>query len=374
VNLLVVIYSLDSGGAERVTANLVNAWATNGWKVTVVTLKSSDQDFYDLHPDVTRLTLSLAKPSQNHFTAALNNLKRLSAMRQVLREVRPDIAIGMMTSAGVLLTISGLFMSDTAKIVCEHTYPPQLPVSPTWSRIRRLIYPLANCVTMLTNEGLRWLQSDIPRARGAVIPNPIPYPLPIHRPHLAPESIIPPERRILLAVGRLSEEKNVASLIQAFSKIASQQPEWDLVILGDGPLRAKLVAQIQSIGLGARILMPGRAGNVGDWYERADIYAMSSRVEGFPNTLGEAMAHGCAVVSFDCDTGPRDLIRHEIDGLLVPPGDVDALAQALARLMNDPALRERFAARAVEVRERYSMSQVLSLWKKLFDSIRAQDR
>jgi glycosyltransferase involved in cell wall biosynthesis len=114
---------------------------------------------------------------------------------------------------------------------------------------------------------------------------------------------------------------------------------------------------------------------MGDWYGRADLYVMSSRFEGFPNTLAEAMAHGCAVVSFDCDTGPRDLIRQEQDGLLVTPaGDVAALTQALDRLMGDDSERQRIAAHAVEVRERYSMGKILSLWDSLFDSVARHER
>jgi glycosyltransferase involved in cell wall biosynthesis len=222
---------------------------------------------------------------------------------------------------------------------------------------------------MLTSEGVDWLQREIPRARGVVMPNPVPFPLPVNTPELLPDKTISAERKILLAVGRMSEEKGFAGLIEAFASLAEKCSQWDLVILGDGPLRSVLAQQIQAVGLGGRVFIPGRAGNVGAWYERAALYVLSSRVEGFPNTLGEAMAHGCAAVSFDCDTGPRDLIRHEVDGLLVPPGDLAALALSLGRLMQDDALRAKLAARALEVRSRYSMPRVLGLWDELFAEV-----
>jgi glycosyltransferase involved in cell wall biosynthesis len=155
----------------------------------------------------------------------------------------------------------------------------------------------------------------------------------------------------------------------AFGSLADQHPQWDLVILGDGPLRSALSEQIQSEGLSNRVFMPGRVGNVGDWYERANLYVLSSRVEGFPNTLAEAMAHGCPAVSFDCDTGPRDLVRHGVDGLLVPPGNITALAHALSQLMSNDALRAKMAAQASDVRNRYSMQRILDLWDALFTDI-----
>lgn len=372
MKILVFIHSMQSGGAERVTSSLANQWSALAGEVTIVTQTSAVDDFYELNPAVKRISLDSAKDSAGIWVAALSNITRVALLRNVVRTENPDVLLGMMTSANVLVTLAGLG-TRVSTVVCERTYPPQLSVGPFWSRLRRWTYPLASRVTMLTSEGLHWLEQEIPRARGLVIPNPIPYPLPVNEPQLAPESVQAPDRKMLLAVGRMSEEKGFDRLIQAFSSLADQHPQWDLVILGDGPLRSVLTSQIQSLGLTSRVALPGRAGNVGAWYERADLYVLSSRVEGFPNTLGEAMAHGCAAVSFDCDTGPRDLIRHEVDGLLVPPGDTAAMAQALDRLMRDDTLRAQMAARAIEVRERYSMEHVLAMWEQLFADIqRAQ--
>lgn len=365
MNLLVFIHSLHSGGAERVTANLANYWAERGWRITVVTLASGEHDFYALHPTVRRIDLELASESRNPVAAIRNNLRRVAALRRVLREVRPDAAVGMMSSAGVLLVLAAMFMPAITTIASERIYPPMLPLGPMWNRLRQWTYPRAAKVTMLTSEGLAWLSAEIPGARGVVMPNPISYPLPVSEPGLIPESLIDPERRLLLAVGRLDQQKGFDFLLMAFANLAMANPRWDLVVLGEGPLRQALESQAGALGLQRRVFLPGKAGNVGDWYRRADLYVMSSRFEGFPNTLGEAMAHGCAAVSFDCDTGPRDIIRHDVDGLLVPNGDIVALEDALGRLMADDALRQRYADRAIEIRERFSMDRIAGMWERL---------
>jgi glycosyltransferase involved in cell wall biosynthesis len=369
MNVLVFIHSLHSGGAERVTVNLVNQWAIRGWKVTVATLASEELDFYELHPTVLRVALNATSESRHTFAAIGHNVRRLLALRKLLRQTAPNVAIGMMTTANVLLALSAVGRPDVRIFTCEHTYPPLLPVGAMWDRLRRWSYPLAEKVTMLTAEGLEWLESEIPRARGVVMPNPIPYPLAVSEPRLVPGALLLLGRRLLLAVGRLSEEKSVDRLLDAFSSIAPAHPLWDLVVLGEGPLRAALEAQVQKLGLQGRVRLPGRVGNVGDWYARADLYVLSSRVEGFPNTLGEAMAHGCPAVSYDCDTGPRDIIRDGVDGLLVRPvGDVRALAAALGALMADDDQRARMGQQAVNVRERYSMDRVLAMWDRLLDA------
>jgi glycosyltransferase involved in cell wall biosynthesis len=368
--ILLLVSSMKTGGAERVAANLANAWAERGDQVIIViTYSGAGECFYSLARDVELRYLAAAGRNVRDVRSYLH---RFLALRKMIRTERPDVVVSFLTNVNVAALLAACWL-DIPVAVCEHTYPPLLPVGAMWDRLRRWSYPLAEKVTMLTAEGLEWLESEIPRARGVVMPNPIPYPLAVSEPRLVPGALLLSGRRLLLAVGRLSEEKGVDRLLDAFSSIAPAHPLWDLVVLGEGPLRAALEAQVQKLGLQGRVGLPGRVGNVGDWYARADLYVLSSRVEGFPNTLGEAMAHGCAAVSYDCDTGPRDIIRDGVDGLLVRPvGDVRALAAALGALMADDAQRARMGKQAVDVRERYSMKTVLAKWDALFAEVCAQ--
>lgn len=358
---------MSGGGAERVVANLANEWAKRGWEITVITLTSKSMDFYELSSDLSRIALDLARESPNILKAIFSNLQRVFVIRRELRRLAPDIVLAMMTTSSVLAILASMRLGIPV-IGTEHTYPPMQPVNLLWDRIRRWTYPYAARVVMLTSEGLSWLNDEIPHARGAVIPNPVPYPLAVFEPNLVVESLVKADRKLLLAVGRIDESKQFDRLIEVFSMRAELHQDWDLVILGEGLLRETLKSQIQARGLETRVHLPGRAGNVGEWYQRADLYVMSSRYEGFPNTLAEAMAHGCAVVSYDCDTGPRDIIRHGIDGLLVSPvGDLSALANALDKLMRDDEARERMGQRGIEIRVRYSRENILTIWDKLFD-------
>ncbi|KAG1400358.1 hypothetical protein G6F59_013185 [Rhizopus arrhizus] len=278
----------------------------------------------------------------------------------------------MMTTASVLSVLASYGLGCRV-IATEHTHPPSQTLSGLWLRLRRLTYPRAARVVALTRGTAEWIEQHVPGSRLAVIPNPVHWPLPRAEPLLTPVS--GNGRKRLLAVGRLHADKGFDLLIQAFATLAPSHPDWDLVILGEGDERAALEAQVGKAGLASRISMPGRAGNVGDWYDSADLYVLTSRFEGLSNTLLESMASGLAAVSFDCDTGPREIVREGIDGVLVRPnGDVPALCKALADVMGNDAARQRMAQAATDVRARFSATRVLQQWQELFDDVRGPGR
>jgi glycosyltransferase involved in cell wall biosynthesis len=359
---------MGGGGAERVTASLANYWAAKGWEITIVTLTPQSDDFYELSTAIKRVALELGGESSNVLVGLMHNVRRVLAVRRVLRDTKPDVALGMMTTANILLALASLKLKIRT-VGSERTHPPQYPLGALWERLRSYGYGLLDAVVAQTNEGAAWIKKHTSAQYVAVIPNPVNWPMSNQLPHLDVENVCRAGRNLLLAVGRLSGEKQFGLLVDSFQSLASRHSGWDLVIIGEGPLRPALEAQVLAAGLEKCVFFPGRAGNVGEWYERADLFVLSSRFEGFPNTLVEAMAYGLPVVSFDCDTGPRDIIRHEVNGLLVPPGDVAGLTEALDQLMCDESLRQHFAARAVEVRERFSMVRIAGMWETFFKEV-----
>ena len=371
LRVLLFIHSLHGGGAERVAADLSAHWADMGREVMVVTQASADGDVYTLHPKVRREVLHTAGEGGG-LRGIWSNVQRVRALRRVIKAFRPDIVLGMMTTASVLSVLACTGLSCRV-VATEHTHPPSQTLSGLWQRLRRLTYPRAARVVALTRGTAQWIEQHVPGSRLAVIPNPVHWPLPKGEPMLAPPS--GDGRKRLLAVGRLHADKGFDLLLQAYARLAPSHPDWDLVILGEGDERRALEAQVREAGLQDRVSLPGRAGNVGDWYQGADLYVLTSRFEGLSNTLLESMASGLAAVAFDCDTGPREIVREGVDGVLVRPnGDVDALCRELDAVMGDAALRQRMAEAATAVRERFSAERVLGQWKELFDGVRASGR
>ena len=370
MKVLFLISSLGCGGAERVTACLSNHWAGKGWDVTIMTLAGCDRDFYALEPSVRRSALGLSRDSRHMLSGALNNMRRLVRLRREIRERRPDVAIGMMTGANCLLALACAGLGLTV-LGSERIHPPLFPLSPVWQRVRRLTYPHLDGIVAQTAQSACWLRENAGARSVTVIANPLEYPLQSHEPRVDPKDILGggPGRKVLLAVGRLEAQKGFDRLLEAFARLAPRVPDWRLVILGEGGLRAELHRQAATLGIAERACFPGRVGNIADWYMAADLYVLTSRYEGFPNTLLEAMAHGLPVVAVDCETGPRDVIRPGVDGLLVPQGDQTGLTAALERLMSDESLRRRLGREARSVRERFATARIARLWEDFMKSV-----
>ena len=163
-------------------------------------------------------------------------------------------------------------------------------------------------------------------------------------------------------MGRLARQKGFDLLIEAFSRIANQHPQWSVKILGEGPARASLKRLIAEKGLNGRVVLAGWEPDPDFVLKQSDLFVLSSRFEGFPNALLEAMACGLPSISFDCPSGPAEIIRDTIDGLLVPAEDIEALANTLDRVLGDDSLRQRLSAEAVHVVDRFSAERYFANW------------
>jgi len=176
MHLLIFISSLSSGGAERVTTNIANYWAEKGWNITIVTLAGVELDFYKLNPSIHRISLCIVADSTNLLAAIKHNYLRIQALRSVLTQQQPDVALSFMTSANVLLALATRGLNIPA-IGAERIHPPMAPLGMLWEWLRRRSYRYLDAVTALTTETAQWLKTNTAIQYVPVIPNAIIYPI-----------------------------------------------------------------------------------------------------------------------------------------------------------------------------------------------------
>ena len=239
-------------------------------------------------------------------------------------------------------------------MVSERTSPSvNENVSFTWRVLRRICYPMADLVVAQTQDAARWIEAKC-RAKVVVIPNALRL-----LPHVN-------RRRepLIIAAGRLSQEKGFDLLLSAFAKIAADFTDWRLCIIGHGPEFAALSELRERLQLTSRTEIVGHVSDIEAWMARASLLVHPSRREGFPNVVLEAMGMGAAVICADCRSGPAELIKHDVNGYLVPVDDLDALVAAMTRLMSSPDIRDRLGTEAVMVRWEYAQETIYGKWEK----------
>jgi len=176
----------------------------------------------------------------------------------------------------------------------------------------------------------------------------------------------------IFAAGRYTPQKGYDFLIHAWAPVAREHPDWQLKICGNGQSKSRLLARIEEEGIGDQTELAGPTDDVPGEMERASIYALSSRFEGFPLVLVEAMSKGMACVAFDCPTGPADIIDDHRNGLLVPARDVEGLTAALMEMVEDEELRRRCGDAAIETARDYTMAAIGPRWEEMLQALLQQ--
>lgn len=334
VDVAIYIPSLGGGGAERVMVTLANGFVERGLRVDLVLARAEGPYLSEVAAGVRVVDLG------NH-----RILASLPALVRYLRSTRPSSMLSALTHVNVIAVVARLLARVPTRLVVSEraTYSLQrLQATTLRARIltplMRWAYPRADAVVAVSRGVADDLAQAIglPAERIAVAYNPVVTSAlleqanaPVHHPWVA-DGQFP----IVLGVGRLSTEKGFSTLIQAFAKVRSQRP-CRLVILGEGELRAELETLIAEHGLSSDVLLPGFVVNPFAWMRRASLFVLPSIYEGLPNALIQAMACGTPVVSADCPSGPMEILEGGKWGRLVPVGDVDAMADAIAATLSD---------------------------------------
>jgi glycosyltransferase involved in cell wall biosynthesis len=351
------ITDLSGGGAARVAAALSNEWCQMGHDVHLITFEDpGTAPFFDVHHGVHRHQLAAPLSRDGTLGFLVTNARRVLRLRRLFKTVKPDLSISFLLEANVASVIAARGL-PLRTVVAERNHPGFHHVSRLKGLLRRFFYGWADTVCVQTQEIGDWFSRCLGMDT-VVIPNPAPAVSP--QPPFAPSDV--GRRQRIVGLGRLEPQKGFSRLIEAFSIIAPEHPDWDVVIFGEGAERPALEAQLTRLGLRNRISLPGITDCPGAELRNADLFAHTARYEGYPNAIIEAAAEGLCIVAMDSPGAAREILEDDACGILVTDGDVDDLAAQMSKLMASPDARAAYGARARARAARLSPRMIAQRW------------
>ncbi len=320
--------SLRGGGAERVMVNLARGFAERGLRVDLVLAKAEGPYLSQVPHEVRVVDLGTSRV-----------LASLPGLVRYLRRERPRALVSTLNHANIVALWAARLARVPVKVVVREANTVGISTTNAQNARERLMpmlmryfYPWADAVVAVSNGVLEDLVrvTGLPKEKVRVIYNPVITPEFFSKAEepLDHSWFAPGEPPVVLGVGRLTEQKDFPTLIRAFAMVRKQRPA-RLMILGEGEERPKLEALVRELGLEKDITLPGFVDNPFNYMKRAGVFVLSSRWEGLPNVLIQALALGTPLVSTNCPSGPAEILEGGKWGRLVPVGDVGALAQAI---------------------------------------------
>ncbi|MGL5963546.1 MAG: glycosyltransferase family 4 protein [Fusobacteriaceae bacterium] len=375
-----IVYLINSlknpGGMERVLINKANYFSQKfGYEIFIITTDQNNlENFYKLNEDIKCIDLKInyfedfQKSFQKRIIPFLKKKKlHKELLEKKLLELKPDFVI----SLGCEDTYFLPKIKDSSLKIREFHFGKNSRKDFAKSFDRGYLYKVKayldtlreeflvnkyNKTIILTKEDLTLWKN---KSNLKVIYNSISN---------IPESSSSCEEKKIVSVGRLDGQKGYDRLIEAWKIVIEKNDEWILEIYGDGIDKKKLKSKILELNLENSFLLKGSTNKIEEKYRNSSIYVMSSRYEGFGMVLIEAMSHGLPVISFDCLSGPRDIISDNKDGYLVKNGDIEALAEKILDLMENNEKRKEFGKEAKKNVVRFSEDKIMYQWKELFES------
>jgi len=356
------IGSLTKGGAERVITNLAEYFYSKGYQVWMITKFRAETE-YSLSEGIVRIIADLTKEEEKG--RIRNFFNRTLKLRKIIKEIHPDVVVSFIGKSN-LRTIAATRGTGIPAVVSVRSNPAR-EIGSGWKRLFTfLLFGMAEGVVLQTTEAKEFFPKWIQK-KAIVLQN-----------SLNPEFIRPvytgEKRKEIVSVGRIDHNKNQKMLIEAFVPLAEEFPEWNVVLYGDGDAKKGLEERVKTLGLAERILFQGVQSNIPEKIEGASIFALTSKQEGMPNALIEAMVLGLAAVSTDCPCGgPRDLIDSGVNGILIPVDDTTALSRALRQLMEDKEKRKEMSGNAMELKDKVMPEVINMQWENYLTKVSNRD-
>lgn len=401
-HICLYIGSLQQGGAERVMTNLAEYLYDEGWDVTFVTTYFRPPEYSLLHGlwfSETGQTYEEEEEDRNGFLVRWGNTKTVCAtvsgirrvysdpakeelekgrirgffaryqkLRAIWKTEKPDIILSFIgyNNLFAVLTSLGLHIPVVVSVRSNpaYEYDSKKLRIPAFILFRK-----ADGVVLQTKEAKDFFPRAVQK-KATILPNAL------NQDFIRPVYEGVREKEVV-SVGRLDENKNQGYLIEQFAIAHAKHPEYKLVLYGEGPSKDVFEQKACRLGVGDCVVFAGRVDHVREHIEKSSIFVLSSKTEGMPNALLEAMSCGLACISTDCPCGgPGDLIQDGENGFLVPVpkkeesnGKEDLLGQRLIQLMDDPDLCARMGRRASEVQKTYSPKKVNARWEEYLGSL-----
>ena len=363
--VVVFVSSLASGGAERVAVRVCGWLLEAGHEVCLLTLSSIETDFYETPPGVLRVGLGLQQASRTRISAVLANIRRAFAVRNAVRRHHADVVVCFGDRNNVLMLLATMGVA-CRKIISERADPVADPLSRGWSILRKVCYPMASLHVSQSAYVSEWITRHFPSLPCQIIGN---------TGDLVMVQADVPERKFgspirFIAVGRLTRQKGIDLLLQAFSlAIEKSSVSIQLVIVGDGEDREALITLADTLGIRGKVEFLGRSHQVRAQLELSDVFVLSSRYEGFPNVMIEAMTMGLPVIAARCPGGVEDILDNA-DGpffLDYSSEDVMTLAKHMLLLATDENLRDRLGLNSLRRAADYSPERISKSWLAVVD-------
>ncbi len=366
MRLMIACRAIDNmaGGVERQAIALANEMVKRGHEVSLLTLDPKGaQAFYDIDGAVNWYKLDMGDPAVK---AGLSlRLKRMGRVRDIMKAFKPDVVLAF--QQGMFLTLRLYTLGMSIPVVAAERESPFRYDFLQAGKYRELIFQtfrLAPHITVQCDSYVEAYPTYLQR-KITVVPNAV---FPASR-YATPEGQAGQEK-ILLCVARLSYAKNQTVLIEAFGRVAEMFPDWTLVLAGEGESRQSLEAQIQRRDLQERVRLLGAVKDVSALYTTSHLLCIPSRFEGFPNVLGEALAHGLPAVGYQDCGGVRDLIEHGKNGWLAEGnGYLEPLVSSLKEAMAGHEKRKAMGKEAIESVEKYQPEKIYDRWEAFLKKV-----
>jgi len=352
MRIMFVIHSLHfRAGAETILTHFANFFAQKGHHVSICLL-TDEKVIFNLNSQIKLYPNNSSKKKSILPKQLSSTYRQINHIYSSIKVEDPDIIISYISATNILSSIATRIARKPIILAERSSYHLSLK-NRYWKLLRRMVYPFATKAIVLTHE-------DQPKYHYVKEVLVLPNPLILKNKH---HNIR--KEKIILGVGRLSPVKGFDMLIKAFAKLKTD--EWKLIIAGEGKEQEQLQNLINTLDVTHKVSLVGMIEDIEYYYRQASIFVLSSRSEGFPGALCEAMGYGCCPIAFNCPTGPKEIITHNIDGILVEANNINQLHKEIYQIINNDTKRVLLGKAAEKISTKLDIENLGKQWEKTLE-------